>query len=87
MIKKIEDRSYIIFNMSEIDSVDFNQVMEDSQETIRKSIDEQKTFVKWEGAKIPSSLSGLQTKEGPYSHSEMLKIMSTKEWSNPEEKA
>lgn len=87
MIKKIEDRSYIIFNMSELDSVDFNQVMEDSQETIRKSIDEQKTFVKWEGAKIPSSLNGLQTKEGPYSHGEMLKIMSTKEWSNPEEKA
>lgn len=85
MIKKVEDRNYIIFNISEINSVDFSQVMEDSQETIRKSIDEQKTFVKWEGAKMPSSLNGLQTKEGPYSHGEMVKIMTSREWSSPEE--
>ena len=85
MIKKIEDRNYIIFNMSEVDSVDFSQVMETSQETIRKSIDEQKTFVKWEGAKMPNSLNDLQTKEGPYSHGEMTKIMTTKEWLSPEE--
>ncbi len=86
MIKKIEDRNYLIFNMSEIDSVDFKQVMETSKETIRKSIDEQKTFVKWEGAKMPSSLNGLQTKEGPYSHSEMIKLMASREWSASEEK-
>lgn len=85
MIKKVEDRNYIIFNISEINSVDFSQVMEDSQETIRKSIDEQKTFVKWEGAKMPSSLNVLQTKEGPYSHGEMLKIMASREWTSPEE--
>ena len=84
MIKKVEDRNYIIFNMSEINSVDFSQVMEDSQETIRKSIDEQKTFVKWEGAKMPDSINSLQTKEGPYSHSEMVKIMSSREWSSDE---
>jgi len=82
MIKKVEDRNYIIFNVSEIDSVDFNQVMEDSSETLRKSIDEQKTFVKWEVGKMPNSLSAIQSKEGPYSHSEMIIIMSSKEWSN-----
>jgi hypothetical protein len=71
--------------MSEINSVDFSQVMEDSQETIRKSIDEQKTFVKWEGAKIPDSINDLQTKEGPYSHSEMVKIMTSREWTSSEE--
>jgi len=84
MIKKVEDRNYIIFNMSEINSVDFSQVMEDSQETIRKSIDEQKTFVKWEGAKMPDSINNLQTKEGPHSHSEMVKIMTSREWSSDE---
>lgn len=84
MIKKVEDRKYIIFNVSELDSVDFSQVMEKSAETIRKSIDEQKTFVKWEGAKMPSSLNGLQTKEGPYSHSEMVKTLVGGEWSSDE---
>lgn len=85
MIKKIEDRNYIIFNMSEIDSIDFTQVMETSQETIRKSINESKTFVKWEGVKMPDSINNLQTKEGPYSHVEMVKILSSREWLNPEE--
>ena len=85
MIKKVEDRNYIIFNMSEINSVDFIQVMESSPETIRKSLDNTKSFVKWEGAKMPSSLNGLQTKEGPYSHGEMVKIMTSREWSSPEE--
>lgn len=82
MIKKAEDRNYIIFNMSEINSVDFSQVMEKSAETIRKSINENKTFVKWEGSKMPDSINSLQTKEGPYSHSEMVKIMTSREWSS-----
>jgi hypothetical protein len=84
MIKKIEDRNYIIFNLSEIDLIDFNQVMESSPETIRKSLDNTKSFVKWEGVKMPSSLNGLQTKEGPYSHGEMVKIMTSREWTTPE---
>ena len=82
MIKKAEDRNYIIFNMSEINSVDFSQVMEKSAETIRKSINENKTFVKWEGSKMPDSINSLQTKEGPYSHSEIVKIMTSREWSS-----
>ena len=82
MIKKAEDRNYIIFNMSEINSVDFSQVMEKSAETIRKSINENKTFVKWEGSKMPHSINSLQTIEGPYSHSEMVKIMTSREWSS-----
>lgn len=85
MLKKIEDRNYVIFNLSEIDLIDFNQVMENSPETIRKSLNNAKAFVKWEGSKMPSSLNGLQTKEGPYSHSEMVKIMTSREWSNTEE--
>lgn len=85
MLKKIENRNYLIFNLSEIDLIDFNQVMENSPETIRKSLNNAKSFVKWEGSKMPSSLNGLQTKEGPYSHSEMVKIMTSREWSNPEE--
>lgn len=85
MIKKIEDRNYVIFNMSEIDYIDFSQVMETSKETIRKSINESKTFVKWEGVNMPDTINKLQTKEGPYSHGEMVKIMSSREWSSQED--
>lgn len=42
------NRNYIIFNVSEVDKVDFNQVLETSAETLRKSVDGTKTFVKWD---------------------------------------
>ncbi len=49
-----------------------------------KSIDETKTFVKWEGETIPSTVSSLTTKVGPYHHDEMLTIMATPEWTTEE---
>lgn len=43
-----ENRKYVIFEVSEIDAIDFSQVLETSAETLRKSVDERKTFVKYE---------------------------------------
>lgn len=73
------NRNYIIFNVSELDKINFNQVLETSVETIRKSVDETKTFVKWDGVE-PSFISSLTTKEGPYSYEEMIGILATNEW-------
>lgn len=77
-----EHRQYMIFNITEINKIDFEQVLETSQETIRKSIDGQKTFVKWDSEEIPSSVLLLETSEGPYTHEEILTILSTEEWTN-----
>ena len=44
-----ENRKYLIFPVTELFKVDFNQVGETSSETVRKSVDETYTFVKWEG--------------------------------------
>jgi hypothetical protein len=77
-----QDREFMIFNISELNQIDFNQVLETSIDTIRKSIDQTKTFVKWEGSIIPNSVLNLTTKEGPYSYTEMLSIVSTPEWTN-----
>jgi hypothetical protein len=74
-------RQYMIFNISEIDTIDFSQVCETSVETIRKSPDGSKTFVKWDSAEIPACVEALTTKEGPYNHKEILEILSTDEWS------
>ena len=73
------NRNYIIFNISELNKIDFNQVLETSVETIRKSVDETKTFVKWDGV-APSFISSLTTKEGPYTYEQMINILSTNEW-------
>jgi hypothetical protein len=41
-----DNRKYIIFSTSELDKINFDEVLETSSETVRKSIDETKTFVK-----------------------------------------
>lgn len=74
-----EERNYMIFNISEIDTIDFSTVLETSSETVRKSVDGTKTFVKWEG-EIPACVSNLSTKEGPYNHDEILEILHGEEW-------
>jgi len=70
----------MIFNVSELGTIDFNEVLETSQDTVRKSVDETKTFVKWEEDTTPTSVDSLTTKEGPYTYDEMLTILATPEW-------
>lgn len=82
ILQDYENREFMIFNVSELDKIDFTQVHETSAETVRKSVDGIKTFVKWDGA-IPSSVSSLTTKEGPYTYEEILAILSTEEWTDP----
>jgi hypothetical protein len=77
-----ENREYIIFPVSQLNLIDFNQVLETSAETVRKSVDGTKTFVKWEGEQ-PSCISNLTNTEGPYTHTEILEILSTNEWTSP----
>lgn len=72
----------MIFNMSELDQIHFDHVLETSAETIRKSVDGTKTFVKWEGT-MPDCVANLTTKEGPYTHSEILEILSGEDWTAP----
>jgi hypothetical protein len=77
------NRKFMIFNISELDNIDFTQVCETSKDTVRKSVDGTKTFVKWD-ANIPECVLNLNTKEGSYTYEEILDILSTEEWTkNP----
>ena len=82
MAHTFDHRNFMIFDVSELGSVNFNEVLETSQDTVRKSVDETKTFVKWEGDDTPTSVDSLTTKEGPYTYNEILTILSTSEWRN-----
>jgi hypothetical protein len=73
----------MIFNVSELPQIDFTQVLETSIDTVRKSVDKTKTFAKWDGTTIPSSVDSLTTKEGPYTYNEILDILATPEWTDP----
>ena len=68
-------RNYIIIDASEVNSGDFNQVLETSADTLRYNIAGTKTLVKFEGD-TPSFLAGKTVN----THSEMLAILAGEEW-------
>ena len=71
--------TYIIINITEIGLIDFNEVLETSQSTIRISVDGTQTVLKWNGSE-PSFVASLSSYDGPYTHSEILAIMATPAW-------
>ena len=77
-----EDREFMIFNVSELNLVDFTKVEETSIDTVRKSVDGTKTFCKWDGP-TPDFFNNMTTKEGPYTYTEILTILATPEWTDP----
>jgi hypothetical protein len=81
-IQDYKERNFMIFNVSELNNIDFTQVLETSVDTVRKSVDGTKTFVKWDDT-TPTCVDNLTTKEGPYTYNEMLTILSTSEWTSP----
>ena len=78
-----EHREFMIFDVTELPNINFTEVLETSIETVRKSVDGTKTFVKWDGEIIPSSIQALTTKQGPYTYDEIIAILSTEEWTDP----
>ena len=70
-----ENRKYVIINASEVGTVDFSQVMETSANTLRYSLDDSKTFVKFDGD-TPSFLDGKTS----YTHSQIRAILAGEDW-------
>lgn len=79
-----DNRNYLIIPITEVSKVDFSLVCETSADTLRKSVDETKTFVKWDG-EAPAFVTNIVGAEGPYTHEEILEILNTPEWSAPME--
>ena len=77
-------RKYLIIPTSELPKVDFSQICETSAETVRKSVDETKTFIKWDSDE-PSFVSNLTGTEGPYTKEEIRTILATDAWTSTEE--
>jgi len=81
-----DNRQFAIFSTTELPLINFSEVLETSAETVRISTSGDLTFVKWEdGGTVPPSVQALTTIEGYYTYEEMLNILSTEEWSSPEE--
>ena len=76
------NRRWVIIPSTSIDEINFSDVLETSENTLRKSIDETKTFVKYEGTQ-PASVAALAGVSSEYNHGEILTELSTAEWTPP----
>jgi hypothetical protein len=75
-----EQRNFAIFSTTELNQINFDEVLETSANTVRTSVNGTKTFVKWDGETPPPSVEALNTIEGYYTYTEMLDILSGEEW-------
>lgn len=76
-------RTYLVIQASDVSSVDFAAVCETSAETLRYSVDNTKTFIKWEGDQ-PAFVTSLAGTEGPYTNKEIRAILATDVWTDPD---
>ena len=77
---KVMAEKYVIINASEVGTVDFSQVNETSADTLRYSLDDSKTFVKFDG-NTPRFLNGKTL----YTHSEIITVLDGSDWYEEEE--
>ena len=81
MSTRIAD-TYAIINIADLVNVDFAQVGETDENTIRKSLDETQFVLKWNTE--PSFIAdGTVTPLQTLTHDEALVLMATSEWSEP----
>ena len=64
-------KKYIILNTSELDSLNFNELMQTSKDTVRKKLDGSQALVSYEGNVTPSGLSG----KTEYTNEQLLAII------------
>ena len=72
------DIKYITFDLSEIDKINFNELMTTSIETMRFS-NNNLGLIKFMG-EIPTSVQSLETKSQEYTNSEILVLLQGEEW-------
>ena len=72
-------RTYVIIDAADVPQVDFAEVLETSENTLRWSVDESQTFVKFEGD-TPDFLVG----KTQHNHEEILTILAGSDWTPPE---
>ena len=74
-----ENRKWVIVNVSSITDEMVNSAIQTSMNTLRKSLDNSKAILKWDGD-TPSCFDGMTT----YTHSEILTELAKSTWSDSE---
>ena len=78
---KTNFKIYAIISIDDLPKVDFNQVGQTSNETVRRSVDFTKFILSWND--VPTFIEDdIIIPIGEYDHAEMLEIVQTDEWQN-----
>lgn len=83
----MNNKTYVIVLISELNNVNYSQVDQTSASTVRKSIDESMFILKFDGA-APTTITSLDgagklveiNGEKYLTHSQALALMATEEW-------
>lgn len=70
---------YLILNASDIEQIDFNQLVTTSKETLTYNADKSKVIIEWSGI-APDFISKLFYKNGPYELEEIRDVIQSSEW-------
>lgn len=70
---------FLIINKTELNKVDYDFIIENNVENLRKSVNGESFIISWEGDD-PSFIEELKNKKGPYTHYETRKILDSLEW-------
>ena len=74
--------TYAIINIADLGNIDFVQVGETDQDTIRKSLDDTQFVLKWDTE--PTFITdGTVVPVQTLTHAEALTLMASAEWSEP----
>ena len=77
-----ENRRWVIIPITSIGEINFDDILELSPDSLRKSVDESQTFVKYDGVQ-PSSVASLTGVSSEYNHSEIIIELDLPKWINP----
>jgi hypothetical protein len=77
-----DNRHYVVFDLSEVDTIDFSEVMETSADTLRKNLAGTQSFVKYE-SDMPASVTALTTRSQEYTHEDILTLLAGTDWTDP----
>ena len=73
---------YATINIADLTNIDFSQIGETDENTIRKSLDDSQFVIKWSNEHEPSFITdGSVTPLQTLTHAEALTLMASAEWS------
>ena len=73
--------NYYVIPTTQIPNLDWTYITDPTEDTLRKSVDQTKTYVNWEGDMPPEFVINSEV-EGPYTKIQINDILETEEWTS-----